>query len=112
MTKSRPSRGISIFEWMRQLASKGGLNQLDMNDDQIITIQEILTNFEKDNQYTATEGERSIADIIIKEADFDHDGSMTVKELFQLIFGKDSQMSTSSSKGTKCIFSYVQCVGY
>ena len=86
-----PPRDKSIFSWLRQRASNKNLHLLDGNSDNFIAANEIIDNFEKDNQYSTSKGEKQIAEVILKEADSDHNGLMSVNELNDLIFGQNNQ---------------------
>ena len=89
------------------MASKRGLHQLDVNQDNFVSDVELLNNFEKDNKFTATIGEKKIAEIITKEADFNQDGNMTVGELYGLVLGQNSQRDISGRTGIEIgLFSF------
>ena len=58
---------------------------------------EIIKPYEKENQYTSTEGENKIAEVIHQEGDRNQDGRMTVDELYRLLLGQNARSDDRSS---------------
>ena len=85
--------GVSIFTWLKQKALNKDLSAIDDNGDGKITAIELARSFQNDNDYTATPGESTISEVIVREADQrgDGDGKTSTKELYNLIFGSKIQ---------------------
>ena len=94
---SNPSNGKSIFTWLKEKASTRVLEQLDANSDGNVIPLEIIKPYENENEYTATEGENKIAEVIHQEGDRNQDGRMTVSELYMLLLGQNALLDDQSS---------------
>ena len=90
--------GVSIFTWLKQKALNKDLSSIDDNRDGKITAIELARSFQNDNDYTATPGESTISEVIVREADQrgDGDGKTSTKELYNLIFGSKTQEHVAS----------------